>query len=177
MSTSSGFVAFIHSRYIPMIPTKQSVILLKSRWTSTNYFSNSTSSSATNSPPTLIAASHHRTVSTNTGCNQWLPLAKPILKVTHVGRNHSPVAHTSMCGWAIITHPHLLVPDHQRTPSTNIGFDQWLSLTKSPPKNNPYCKNRSPVARTSNNPPTLTGVGPPTNDEYQQGLQPMAPTG
>ena len=47
MLASSGF-AFIHLRYIfPYIPLKWSVILLKSR-TSTTYFSYSTGSSVTN---------------------------------------------------------------------------------------------------------------------------------
>ena len=34
-----------------------------------------------NSPLTLIGAGHQRTVSTSTGCNQWLSLAKTLLKV------------------------------------------------------------------------------------------------
>ena len=42
---------------------------------------------------TLTGAGHLRTVSTNTGCNRWLSLAKLSLKVTH--------AHTGTCGWAI----------------------------------------------------------------------------
>ena len=50
----------------------------------------------TDSPPTLITvAGHQWTVSTNTGCNQWLSLAKPCLKVLPGGRNRSPVARTS----------------------------------------------------------------------------------
>ena len=40
-------------------------------------------------------------MSTNIGCNQWLSLAKPTLKVAHAGRNRSLVAHTSKCGRAI----------------------------------------------------------------------------
>jgi hypothetical protein len=54
-----------------------------------------------NSPSTLTGVGHHGTVSTNTGCNQWFTLAKPCVKVFHVGRNCSLVAHTSKCGWAI----------------------------------------------------------------------------
>ena len=34
-----------------------------------------------NSPTTLIGVGHHWMVSTSTGCNQWLSLAKPPLKV------------------------------------------------------------------------------------------------
>ncbi len=33
------------------------------------------------------------------------------------------------------------------------------------------------TGKQSFSPPTLTGAGPPTNGEYQQGLQPMALTG
>ena len=46
-------------------------------------------------------AGHQRTVSTNNDCNQWLSLAKTLLKMAIVGRNRSLVAHTSKCGWAI----------------------------------------------------------------------------
>ena len=56
---------------------------------------------ATNSPPTVTGAGHHWTVSTNIGCNQWLSLAKTLLKVTLAGRNRSMVARTNKCGWAI----------------------------------------------------------------------------
>ena len=56
----------------------------------------------TYSPPTLTGVGHQRTVSTSIGCNQWLSLAKTILKVALVGRNRSLVARTSKCGWAII---------------------------------------------------------------------------
>ena len=54
-----------------------------------------------NSPPTLTSAGHQRTVSTSSGCNQWLSLAKPLLKVALAGRNRSLVTQTSKCGWAI----------------------------------------------------------------------------
>ena len=53
------------------------------------------------SPPTHTGAGHQWTVSTNIGCNQWLSLAEPTLKMAPAGRNHSPVAHTNMCGWTI----------------------------------------------------------------------------
>jgi hypothetical protein len=39
--------------------------------------------------------------STNTGCNQWLSLAKIALKVPHACRNHLLVAHTNRCGKCI----------------------------------------------------------------------------
>ena len=54
-----------------------------------------------NSLPTLTGAGHQWTVSTNIGCIQWLSLAQPALKVALAGRNPSPVARTSKCGWAI----------------------------------------------------------------------------
>ena len=54
----------------------------------------------TYSPPTL-GAGHQQTVSTNTGCNQWLSVAKTLLKVALDGRNRSLVACTTKCGWAI----------------------------------------------------------------------------
>ena len=49
----------------------------------------------TNSPPTLTGAGHQRTLNTNIGCNQWLSLAKTLLKMTLDGRNRSLVAYTS----------------------------------------------------------------------------------
>jgi hypothetical protein len=48
--------------------------------------------------PTPIGAGHQRMESTNTRCNQWLPLVKITLKVLHVGRNHSLMVNTNMCG-------------------------------------------------------------------------------
>ena len=54
----------------------------------------------TNSPPTHASAGHQSTVSTSTGCNQWLSLAELGLKVAPYGRNHSLVACTSICGCA-----------------------------------------------------------------------------
>ena len=54
-----------------------------------------------NSPPSQTGVGHQLTVSTSTGCNQWLSLAEPTLKVTPIGRNRSLVARTNMCGWAI----------------------------------------------------------------------------
>ena len=53
-----------------------------------------------NSPPTLTGAMPP-TVSTIKGCNQWLSLAKTLLKVALVGGNCSLVARTSKCEWAI----------------------------------------------------------------------------
>ena len=56
---------------------------------------------------TLIARPHflvpgrQRTVSTSKGCNQWLSLAKTLLKVALDGGNCLLVARTNMCGWAI----------------------------------------------------------------------------
>ena len=52
-------------------------------------------------PPTLTGAGHQWTVSINTGCNQWFSLAKLTLKVVRVGRNRSPVVHTSKRGCAV----------------------------------------------------------------------------
>ena len=50
---------FIHFRYIPQIPLKWSVLLLRS-WTSTGYISNSTGSSVTNRPvlPKQVVQKH-----------------------------------------------------------------------------------------------------------------------
>ena len=53
------------------------------------------------SPPTHTGAHHPRTVSTNTGCNKWLSLAEPSLKVALADRNQSLVACTNMCVCAI----------------------------------------------------------------------------
>ena len=39
-------------------------------------------------------------VSTSTSCNQWLSLAKPVLKVAPAGGNRTLVANISKCGWA-----------------------------------------------------------------------------
>ena len=47
---------------------------------------------------TPAGAAHQWTESTNTGCNQWLSLAKITLKVPLAGRNRSLVASTSRCG-------------------------------------------------------------------------------
>ena len=51
--------------------------------------------------PHLVVSGHQQTVSTNNCCNQWLSLAKPLLKVVLGGGNRSLVARTSKCGWAI----------------------------------------------------------------------------
>ena len=51
--------------------------------------------------PHLLVLGHHRTVSTNKGCNQWLLLTKILLKVALAGGNHLLVARTSKCGRAI----------------------------------------------------------------------------
>ena len=56
---------------------------------------------ATNTLPTSVSVGHQWTKSTNTGCNQWLSLAKIALKVHLVGRNRSLVANTSRCGEGI----------------------------------------------------------------------------
>ena len=50
--------SYINLRYIPQIPLKCSVILLKS-WTSTGYFSNSTGSSVTNCLQSLVFSLWH----------------------------------------------------------------------------------------------------------------------
>ena len=52
-------------------------------------------------PHLPVWVGHQWMVSTNTSYNKWLSLAKPCLKVPHVGRNRSLVARTSKCGWAI----------------------------------------------------------------------------
>ena len=54
-----------------------------------------------NSPPTLSGVGHQRTVSTSAACNQWLSLAKTLLKVALAGTNRSLVTRTSKCEWAI----------------------------------------------------------------------------
>ena len=64
----------------------------------------------------LVRATSAR-MSTSIGCNQWLSLAKPALKVTPASRNRSLVARTSMCGWAI---------------SYQSQFSLSLSLSMSP---------------------------------------------
>ena len=48
----------------------------------------------------LLVPGHQRTVSTSKSCNQWLSLAKTLLKVALVGGNRSLVACTSKCGQA-----------------------------------------------------------------------------
>ena len=50
---------------------------------------------------THASAGHQRTESTNTGCNQWLSLAKIALKTPLAGRNRSLVANTIMFGEGI----------------------------------------------------------------------------
>ena len=47
--------------------------------------------------PTHTRAGHQWMVSTNIGCNRWLSLAEPTMKLAPVGRNRSLVARTSMC--------------------------------------------------------------------------------
>ena len=54
--------------------------------------------------PHLLVPGHQRTVSTSKGCNQWLSLAKTLLKVALVGGNRLLVARTNMCGWAMSLH-------------------------------------------------------------------------
>ena len=51
--------------------------------------------------PTHVGVGHEWTESTNTGCNQWLSLAKITLKVSPAGRNHSLVGNTNKCGEGI----------------------------------------------------------------------------
>ena len=54
------------------------------------------------SRPTFTGAGHQWTVSTNIDCcNQWLSLAKPVLKVIPVGGNRLLVVRPSKCGWAM----------------------------------------------------------------------------
>ena len=48
-------------------------------------------------------------VSTKKGCNQWLSLAKTLLKVALAGGNRLLIAPTSKCGRAIRVHPHIHV--------------------------------------------------------------------
>jgi hypothetical protein len=55
----------------------------------------------TNTLPTHVGAGHQRTERTNTGCNQWLSLAKIALKVPLASRNRSLVANTNRCGEGI----------------------------------------------------------------------------
>ena len=54
-----------------------------------------------NSPPTFTSAGYQWIVSTNTGYNQWLSLAKPTLKVVPASMIRSLLTRTSKCGWAI----------------------------------------------------------------------------
>jgi hypothetical protein len=51
-----------------------------------------------NTLPTPVGVGHRRTESTNTGCNQWLSLAKIALKVPLASRNRSLVASTAGVG-------------------------------------------------------------------------------
>ena len=51
--------------------------------------------------PHLLVSGHQRTMSTSKGCNQWLSLAKTLLKVALVGGNRLLVACTSKCGLVI----------------------------------------------------------------------------
>ena len=53
------------------------------------------------SPLTLAGAGHQWPVRTSIGCNQWLSLATPPLKVALGGRIRSLVVRTNKCGWAI----------------------------------------------------------------------------
>jgi hypothetical protein len=55
--------------------------------------------------PTPAGVGHHRTESTNIGCNQWLSLAKIALKMPLADRNRSLVASTSRCGEGITYMP------------------------------------------------------------------------
>ena len=53
----------------------------------------------------LCRATSERSVPTRVAtCNQWLSLAKTLLKVTLTGGNRSLVARTSKCGWANLLH-------------------------------------------------------------------------
>ena len=51
--------------------------------------------------PHLLVPCHQRTVSTSKGCNQWLSLAKTLLKVALAGGNRLLKARPGKCGWAI----------------------------------------------------------------------------
>ena len=46
--------------------------------------------------PHLLVSGHQRMVSTNKGCNQWLTLAKTLLKVALASGNRSLVARTTL---------------------------------------------------------------------------------
>jgi hypothetical protein len=51
--------------------------------------------------PKPVGVGLQRTESTNIGCNQWLSLAKIVLKVPLASRNRSLVSNTNMCGEGI----------------------------------------------------------------------------
>ena len=59
-------------------------------------------------------------------------MAEPTLKVVHAGRNHSLVAHTSMCGWAwllVKTKDHYcgcVLNDYLILLATILGLDFWV---------------------------------------------------
>jgi hypothetical protein len=66
----------------------------------------------TNTLPTLAGAGHLRTKSISTGCNQWLSLAKIVLKVPLAGRNRSLVAKLHQQVWGgykLLTHMNLAI--------------------------------------------------------------------
>jgi hypothetical protein len=61
----------------------------------------------TNTLPTLAGDGHQWTESINTGCNQWLSLAKIALKMPLAGRNRSLVAKLHQQVWGgykLLTH-------------------------------------------------------------------------
>ena len=70
--------------------------------------------------------------STNTGCNQWLSLAKITLKVPHAGRNRSLVVRTSRCGKCIS----LLCESKEQ----HVQFLNWHCFSFSIPQSILYCK-------------------------------------
>ena len=74
-----------------------------------------------NTLPTSTGAGHQWTESTSTGCNQWLSLAKIVLKVPHVGRNRSLVTNTNRCGEGITVSSMVFRQVIMYTPMTPIS--------------------------------------------------------
>ena len=75
--------------------------------------------------PHLLVSGHQRTVCIIKGCNQWLSLAKTLIKMGLAGGNHSLIARTSKCGWAIT----------QQIPNDS-GMDVFLWRQQEQPINN-----------------------------------------
>ena len=116
-------------------------------------------------PHLLVRATSERWVPTLVGCNRWLLLAKPALKVlvSFLAWNwllrqcwgfttcSRPPTHIGACYHWIV--------------STNTSYNQWLSLAKSTLKMLASFLARNSLLRwcwvftTPNSPPTLTGAG------------------